>query len=100
MAERRMALRTSREQAAIDLPSLDEVSSLPSVRKVLELPAVATSEAGTSRNAGTTPGSARNLEPEPEPPQPGDDDDMDELDLADVDLAEDDFYADALEDVE
>jgi hypothetical protein len=33
-------------------------------------------------------------------PKPGDDDDVDELDPAGGDLAEDDFYADALEDVE
>jgi transposase InsO family protein len=100
MAERRIALRISRDQAAIDLPSPDEVSSLPSVRKVLELPAVATSEPGASQSAGTTAGRARKPEPEPEPPKPGDDDDVDELDSADGDLAEDDFYADALEDVE
>jgi hypothetical protein len=96
MAERRMALRISREQAAVDLPSLDEVSSLPSVRKVLELPPATTSEPAASHDAGMTSGRAW----EPEPPEPGDDDDVDELDPADSDLAEDDFYADALEDVE
>ena len=73
------------------------MSSLPSVRKVLELPA-AGSELGASQSVGVTPGRAR--KPEPEPPKPGDDDDEDELDLADGALAEDDFYADALEDVE
>ncbi|CAG6399036.1 hypothetical protein SCOCK_80191 [Actinacidiphila cocklensis] len=82
LAERRMALRLSREQAAIELPETDEevVVSLPSVRKAL----------GTQQ-------------PNPEPEEPelpgaletGDDDDADLEDLAD----EDDFYADALEDV-
>ncbi|MGA5701856.1 hypothetical protein [Peterkaempfera bronchialis] len=70
-----MALRLSREQAAIELP--ETVVSLPSVRKAL----------------GTAPDAA---EPEPaEPAEVGDDDEADLDDIAD----EDDFYADALEDV-
>jgi transposase InsO family protein len=79
LAERRMALRLSREQAAIELPETEAetVVSLPSVRKAL----------------GTEPDAA-----EPalaEPAEVGDDDEADLDDLAD----EDDFYADALEDV-
>ncbi|SCK18632.1 MULTISPECIES: hypothetical protein [unclassified Streptomyces] len=79
LAERRMALRLSREQAAIELPETEAetVVSLPSVRKAL----------------GTAPDVA---EPElAEPAEVGDDDEADLDDLAD----EDDFYADALEDV-
>ncbi|WJY42909.1 Mu transposase C-terminal domain-containing protein [Streptomyces sp. P9-2B-2] len=81
LAERRMALRLSREQAAIELPQTEEetVVSLPSVRKAL----------------------GQNAEPdEPaeevlvEVPEVGDDDEVDLEDLGD-----DDFYADALEDV-
>ncbi|QXE35830.1 DDE-type integrase/transposase/recombinase [Streptomyces sp. GMY02] len=79
LAERRMALRLSREQAAIELPETqtEAVVSLPSVRKAL----------------GAEPEA-----PEPEQPQlleSGDDDEADVDDLA----GEDDFYADALEDV-
>ncbi|WP_246260203.1 hypothetical protein [Streptomyces typhae] len=73
-----MALRLSREQAAIELPDTEEqVLSLPSVRKALG------EETASSRG-------------EPEvaaAPEMGDDD---EADLED--LGEDDFYADALED--
>lgn len=81
LAERRMVLRLSREQAAIELPQTEEetVVSLPSVRKAL----------------------GQNAEPdEPaeevpvEVPEVGDDDEVDLEDLGD-----DDFYADALEDV-
>lgn len=74
VAERRLALRISREQAAIDLPIVEQspVEQLPSVRHVLE---------------AATETDSVSLE-EREPPG-GDDDDEDELD----------FYADALEDV-
>ncbi|MGK4582085.1 helix-turn-helix domain-containing protein [Kitasatospora sp. HPMI-4] len=81
LAERRMALRLSREQAAIELPETEAetVISLPSVRKALgAAPAPDTAEAE-----------------QPEPTELGDDD---EADLEDL-VGEDDFYADALEDV-
>ncbi|WP_033285269.1 helix-turn-helix domain-containing protein [Streptomyces sp. NRRL F-525] len=86
IAERRMALRLSREQAGIELPETDgeaeRVVSLPSVRKALG------QEAGPSEPVAA--------EPEPEAvAEGGDDDDADLEDLTD----EDDFYADALEDV-
>ncbi|MER6579146.1 hypothetical protein [Nonomuraea sp. NPDC001023] len=79
VAERRMALRISREQAAIELPATaaEAVSELPSVRHVLE-------RSAAPATSFTDDGAAE----EPDPPQ-GDDDDEDELD----------FYADALEDV-
>ncbi|MGX5207146.1 hypothetical protein ACWKT3_00245 [Streptomyces violaceus] len=77
-AERRMALRISREQAALDLPQSETGSGMshPSVRKALGRDAVQVT---------------------PHPPQAAvGDDDAAGLDaLAD----EDDFYADALEDV-
>lgn len=77
LAERRMALRLSREAALLDeLPAQDEVSMLPSVARVL-----ATAEPPTDREAD-----AATEEPDPET---GDDDHEDDLD---------DFYADALED--
>ncbi|MYX14979.1 DDE-type integrase/transposase/recombinase [Streptomyces sp. SID8374] len=82
LVERRMVLRLAREQAAIELPATEEESvvSLPSVRKAL--------------------GQAEALEGQveellPESVEMGDDDEADLEDLA----AEDDFYADALEDV-
>lgn len=85
-AERRMVLRLSREQAAIELPDTEEppVISLPSVRAAL----------------GQTYGGAESERPQPEPvvvaePEAGDDDDADLDELAVVD----DFYADALEDL-
>ncbi|WP_307671895.1 helix-turn-helix domain-containing protein [Streptomyces sp. V4I2] len=75
LAERRMALRLSREQASLDLPSTEEPSSLPSVRRAL----------GHDR--------ATEVEPEVwEDVEGGDDDEADDLD-------DDGFYADALEDV-
>ncbi|MFJ8040112.1 helix-turn-helix domain-containing protein [Kitasatospora sp. NPDC096147] len=79
LAERRMALRLSREQAAIELPETEAemVISLPSVRKAL----------------GANPDT-----PEPEQPEPTELGDDDEADLEDL-AGEDDFYADALEDV-
>lgn len=80
LPERRIALRLSREQAALELPSTGgpEAGSLQSVRRAL---------GEDSRPAGP---------PVAEPPvaEAGDDD---EADLGPVD--EDDFYADALEDV-
>ncbi|WP_405985496.1 helix-turn-helix domain-containing protein [Streptomyces sp. NBC_00872] len=82
LAERRMVLRLSREQAAIELPPTEEetVVSLPSVRRALGQAEVLEKPAG---------------EPLPESVEMGDDDEADLEDLA----AEDDFYADALEDV-
>ncbi|MFF4169837.1 helix-turn-helix domain-containing protein [Streptomyces sp. NPDC001744] len=82
LAERRMVLRLSREQAAIELPSTEEetVVSLPSVRTALG-------------EAAEPEGPAE--EPLPESVEMGDDDEADLEDLA----AADDFYADALEDV-
>jgi hypothetical protein len=103
--ERRMALRISREQAAVELPDLDDdqpLEQLASVRKVLEASA----------------GPADRPPAEPEGAEAGDDDDPDELDLvaspptADGDdrVEEqdglvpddfgDDFYATALKDVD
>jgi hypothetical protein len=76
-----MALRLSREQAAVDLPKTDDpdlVISLPSVRAAL---------GGASESSATQP-------PEAAVAETGDDDETD-LDG----LGEDDFYADALEDV-
>ncbi|MEV0774636.1 helix-turn-helix domain-containing protein [Streptomyces sp. NPDC050433] len=82
LVERRMVLRLSREQAGIELPQTEEevIVSLPSVRKAL--------------------GQAEDLEEPAEEPlaeiaEMGDDDEADLEDLA----AEEDFYADALEDV-
>ncbi|MFD0348392.1 Mu transposase C-terminal domain-containing protein [Kitasatospora aburaviensis] len=76
LAERRMALRLSREQAAIELPETGAQPALPlpSVREALK---------------------AEPAADEPGMPEAGDDDDADLEDLA----GEDDFYADALEDV-
>lgn len=80
LAERRMALRLSREQAAIELPETDEsVVSLPSVRRAL----------------GDKEGSSHEEPEEMEPAETGDDDEAD----FEVLVEEDDFYADALEDV-
>ncbi|MDQ1046988.1 hypothetical protein [Streptomyces sp. V4I2] len=80
LAEPRMALRLSREQAAIDLPDTEQeaVVSLLSVRKSL------------GQDDGPAEAEAR--EPVTET---GDDDEADLEDLA----QESDFYADALEDV-
>ena len=88
LAERRMALRLSREQAAMDLPATEEeaVVSLPSVRRAL--------------------GSAsQTAEPEEPLVEGGDDDEADLEDLVEEETSlensgdEDDFYADTLEDV-
>ncbi|MHA7957306.1 helix-turn-helix domain-containing protein [Streptomyces sp. L500] len=82
LAERRMALRLSREQAAIELPETEPetVASLPSVRKAL--------------GQGAEPAEHEVLGPEPVV-EVGDDDEADLEDFAD----ENAFYADALEDV-
>lgn len=82
IAERRMALRLSREQAGIELPetegATDPVVSLPSVRKALG--------EGLSEPVAADPEAVA---------EAGDDDAADLEDLTD----EDDFYADALEDM-
>ncbi|MGA5522902.1 helix-turn-helix domain-containing protein [Streptomyces pseudogriseolus] len=80
LAERRMALRLSREQAAIELPETESerVVSLPSVRRAL--------------GQDAEPAGCEVPEPVAET---GDDDEADLEDLAN----ENDFYADALEDV-
>lgn len=81
LAERRMALRLSREQAAIDLPAEREpaVSGLPSVARVL-----------AAAGSGDAPADV-----EAEPIAEMGDDDAEDLNGLD---AEEDFYADALED--
>ena len=81
LAERRMALRLSRDAALIDLPEpTDEITTLPSVARVLA--------------TASPPASECEVETLQEPdPECGDDDDAEDLD-ADLD----DFYADALED--
>lgn len=82
LAERRMALRLSREDAVLDRDETqDEVTTLPSVARVL-----ATADPPADDDPDTT------LD-EPDPETGDDDDDEDELD----DFATD-FYADALED--
>jgi hypothetical protein len=82
MAERRMALRLSREASLLDCAEAqDEVATLPSVARVL-----ATTNPSVGKEAQTVE------EPDPEV---GDDDCEDELGAASVDG----FYVDALEDV-
>lgn len=88
-AERRMALRMSREDKGISLPGESSVSFPPSVRKALE---------GTGPvGAGEGPGA------QAEGPESGDDDaeDLEMLEAEENALAgdDDDFYADALGDV-
>jgi hypothetical protein len=90
LAERRMALRLSREQATIDLPSSSPeqvVSSLPSVARVL----------AASSEPATKPSSETREKPD-EPVAEMGDDDADDFDGDDVD-GDEDFYADAFEDV-
>nr|WP_246111640.1 hypothetical protein [Streptomyces hawaiiensis] len=77
LAERRMALRLSREQAALEMPRTGKAAVLPSVRRAL----------------GEDPRPAE-LPIAEQAAEAGDDD---EGDLGPVE--EDDFYADALEDV-
>lgn len=80
LAERRMALRLSREDTLIDQSAaLNEVGTLPSVARVM-----ATADAPADEDADT---------PDVPDPETGDDDTEDELD----DYVSD-FYADALED--
>jgi hypothetical protein len=81
LAERRMALRLSRAAVSIELSEPpDEITTLPSVARVLA--------------TGSPPTSECDVEKLQEPdPETGDDDAADDLD-ADLD----DFYADALED--
>ncbi|MEU7179192.1 Mu transposase C-terminal domain-containing protein [Streptomyces celluloflavus] len=81
LAERRMALRLSREQAAVDLPKEEasEVDVLPSVARVLSLPEQPSAPAIESGEA-----------------EQGDDD-ADGLEELDEEL---DFYATALKDVD
>ncbi|GFH39228.1 helix-turn-helix domain-containing protein [Streptomyces pacificus] len=81
LVERRMALRLAREQAALDLPEPEDlVATLPSVRRLMELPDT------------TGPDLASEAMPET-----GDDDCADEADFAELE-DDTDFYADALED--
>lgn len=82
LAERRMALRLSREAASIELPQRgEEVVTLPSVARVLAA-------------AGPLAPDAEEEAPQEPDPETGDDDAADDLGAAD----EDDFYADAFED--
>jgi transposase InsO family protein len=78
VAERRMALRLSREAALLDCATDDDpVATLPSVARVL---------------AKASPPTVDDSAPvEQDEPEAGDDDDLDAVD-------EDDFYADAFED--
>lgn len=89
LPERRMALRLSREQAAIDLPEEPReqaVSVLPSVAQVLAATAA----------SGEVPADEACADAADEPVAEMGDDDADDLDAL---VTEDDFYADALEDV-
>jgi transposase InsO family protein len=84
LPERRMALRLSREQAAIDLPEQSReqtVSTLPSVARVLAATAA----------SGEAPADAAD-----DAVAEMGDDDID--DLEELDVEDGDFYADALED--
>jgi len=89
-AERRMALRLSREQKALLTPEHEDggpLAALPSLSRLLGQPEAAP--------AGNAAGAGRD-EPQPYSGQAaGDDDEEDELDGP---VGEDDFYADALGD--
>jgi len=90
-AERRMVLRLSREQKALDIPDDTSVTSLPSVQKVLE---------GTRPPADD--GAVKDAEAQDEVPEMGDDDveDLETLEAEESALVDDDdFYADALGDI-
>ncbi|WP_280382746.1 Mu transposase C-terminal domain-containing protein [Nocardia wallacei] len=88
VVERRMALRLSREAATFDGTSTaDEVSTLPSVAKIL------------ARTAGAAESAAPAPPPESEPEGGDADDTDDEFDYGRDDFDDEDFYADALEDV-
>ncbi len=84
LVERRMALRLSREQVALDLPEqpADDVSSLPSVARVLSLP--------------EQPASPAIEAVQDQQPEAGDDD-ADGLEELEEEL---DFYATALKDID
>jgi transposase InsO family protein len=89
-AERRMVLRLSREQKAIDIPDDASGVSPPSVQKALE----GASPPADDRAAGETG-------PPGEEPEAGDDDaeDLEMLEAEENEIAgDDDFYADALGD--
>jgi len=89
-AERRMVLRLSREQKAIDIPGGASAASLPSVQKALE---------GASPSADD--GAGGETGPQGEEPEAGDDDaeDLEMLEAEENEFAgDDDFYADALGD--
>jgi hypothetical protein len=90
-AERRIALRLSREQKALDIPDDTSVTSLPSVQKALE---------GTRPMAND--GAVEDVEAEGEMPEMGDDD-AEDLEMIEAEesalIGDDDFYADALGDI-
>jgi len=86
-AERRIVLRLSREQAALDIPDDTSVTSLPSVQKALE---------------GAHHPAADGGENTDEMPEMGDDDaeDLETLEAEEnVLVGDDDFYAQALGDI-
>lgn len=90
-AERRIVLRLSREQKALDIPDDTSVTSLPSVQKVLE---------GT--RPPTDDGAVKDAEAQDEVPEMGDDDieDLETLEAEESAMVDDDdFYADALGDI-
>jgi hypothetical protein len=90
-AERRMVLRLSREQKALDIPDDTSVTSLPSVQKALE---------GTRPPADD--GVSENVRAQDEVPEMGDDD-AEDLEMFEAEesalVGDDDFYADALGDI-
>ena len=89
-AERRIMLRMSREQNALDIPDDASVTSLPSVQKVLE-----------GMRSPADDGAAEDAGPPDEVPEAGDDDaeDLEMLEAEESALVDDDdFYADALGD--
>ena len=90
-AERRIVLRLSREQKALDTPDDTCVTSLPSVQKALE---------GTRSPADD--GAVEGAEAQDEAPEMGDDDaeDLETIEAEESALVgDDDYYADALEDI-
>jgi transposase InsO family protein len=86
-AERRMVLRLSREQNALDLPEDTSVASLPSVQEALE---------GVRHPAGDTAGETAEV------PEMGDDD-AEDLETVEAEqstlVGDDDFYTHALADL-
>lgn len=89
-AERRIVLRLSREQKAIDIPDDASITSLPSVQKALE---------GARPPANDDAGEDTGVRDEI--PEMGDDD-AEDLETIEAEqsalVSDDDFYADALED--